>query len=234
MLRTLISGFLLISQLAFTSIVIAAPKSVSLVYEVARHGQPFATVTETYQQKNGRYRIESVTKGVDAYALFGERKITSEGEVTSQGLKPSHFELHQGENEKKSLFADFDWAANRLTMKVKGKSTKVPLEKGTQDIVSFAYQFMFSPPKSGALTLPVTTGKRLRVYNYVVAERNVPLELPAGKFKTVHLVNASKDASDDQKELWLGAEAYSLPVRLLVVDENGMKTEQTLTSLHAE
>ena len=234
MLRTLISGCLLISQLVCAATAMAAPKSVSLVYEATRNGQPFATVTESYRQENGRYRIESVTKGIGAYALFGERKLTSEGEVTGNGLKPSHFELHQGDNEKKSLFADFDWVANMLTMKIKGKPTAVPLEKGAQDLISFAYQFMFAPPQGDALVLPVTTGKKLRIHNYKVAERNVSLELPAGKFKTLHLVRASKDASDDQKELWLGAEAYSLPVRLLVVDENGVKTEQTLTSLHVE
>ena len=234
MLRTLVSGCLLISQLVWVAAAMAAPKTVSLVYEVTRFGQPFATVTESYRQENGRYRIESVTKGVDAYALFGERKITSEGGVTSQGLKPSHFELHQSNNEKKSLFADFDWAANTLTMKIKGKPTTVPLEKGTQDLVSFAYQFMFAQPQGNALVLPVTTGKKLRTHNYKVAERNVSLELPAGKFKAMHLVKVSNDASDDQKELWLGAEAYSLPVRIVVVDENGVKTEQTLTSLHVE
>src|SRR3989344_4800562 len=107
------------------------------------------------------------------------RKLTSEGEVTSDGLKPSHFELHQGDNEKKTLFADFDWAANTLTMKIKGKPTTVPLEKSTQDLISFAYQFMFAPPQGDALVLPVTTGRKLRIHNYTVVERGVSLDLPA-------------------------------------------------------
>src|SRR3989344_5929183 len=188
-----------LSLLLLSGLAIAAPKSVSLVYEATRNGQPFATVTESYRQENGRYHIESVTKGIGVYALFGERKLTSEGEVTSDGLKPRHFELHQGDNEKKTLFADFDWAANTLTMKIKGNPTTVPLEKGAQDLASFSYQFMFAPPQGDALVLPVTTGKKLRIYNYTVAERDASLELPAGKFKAMHLVKASKDVSDDQK-----------------------------------
>ncbi|HZV97445.1 MAG TPA: DUF3108 domain-containing protein [Methylophilaceae bacterium] len=228
-----LAAFLALLLLLATGAASAAPKQVNVVYQATKNGQPFATVTESYREENGRYRIESVTKGIGVYALFGERKLLSEGEVTAEGLKPTHFELHQGDNAKKSLFADFDWAANSLTMKVKGNPTTVPLEKGAQDLSSFTYQFMFAPPKAEDVKMPVTTGKKLRSYQYKVAERNVPIEVPAGKFKTVHLANADKEADDD-KELWLGAESHYLPVRLTMRDENGAKIEQTLTSLHVE
>lgn len=211
----------------------SVPKQVDVVYQATRNGQPFATVTESYRAENGRYRIESVTKGVGVYALFGERRLTSEGEVTAAGLKPSHFELHQGDNERKALYADFDWAANTLTMKVKGNPVTVPLQPGTQDLSSFMYQFMFAQPQGSEFVLPVTTGKKLNVYHYSVAERNAPLQTAAGSFNSIHLVNADKSA-EDEKELWLGAEAHYLPVRLLLEDDHDAKIEQTLSSLHAE
>lgn len=212
----------------------AAPKQIQAVYQATRNGQPFATVTETFRQENGHYKIDSVTKGIGVYALLGKRVLSSEGEVTAEGLKPAHFELHQGDNGKKSLYADFDWGANTLTLKSKGNPTTAPLEKGTQDILSLVYQFIFVQPTGDTLTLPVTTGKKLRTYQYQVAERDAQLDVPAGKFKTIHLVNAAKDGNSDEKELWLGAESYYLPVRLVMQDDNGAKIEQTLTSLHAE
>lgn len=220
-------------MLALISLAVsAAPKQVDLVYEATRNGQPFATVTESYRQENGRYRIESVTKGVGVYALFGERRLISEGEVTSDGLKPTHFELHQGDNARKSLFADFDWASHTLTMKVKGSPRTAPLEEGAQDLSSMLYQFMFKQPAGELFSLPVTTGKKLRNYEYKVSARDLPLEVPAGTYKTIHLVEA--EATGDEKELWLGAESHYLPVKLLLHDDNGSKIEQTLTSLHAE
>lgn len=223
-------GLLILSAIA----VAAPPTKMDIVYEATRNGQPFATVTESYRQENGRYRIESVTKGLGVYALFGERRLISEGKVSSAGLKPAHFELHQGDNEKKSLYADFNWATNILTMKVKGKLSTAPLEKGTQDLSSFIYQFMFVQPAGKDFRLPVTTGKKLRNYHYKVTERNALIEVPAGKFKTIHLEDADKDAAEDQKELWLGAESHFLPVRLTMLDETGAKIEQTLSSLHVE
>ena len=218
--------------LLVASTVQAAPKQVDAIYQATRNGQPFATITESYREQNGHYHIESVTKGIGVYALFGVRRLLSEGEVTAAGLKPSHFELHQGDNEKKALITDFDWVANKLSMKIKGKPSVVPLEAGTQDLTSFVYQFMFALPIGDEFKLPVTTGKKLRTYSYKVTERDTELEVPAGKFKTMHLVNVGD--ADDAKEFWLGVESHRLPVRLTMRDEGGAKIEQMLTSLHAE
>ena len=211
----------------------AAPKQIKLVYEATRNGQAFATVTETFKQENGRYRIESITEGQGVYALFGKRTLTSEGEVTPEGLKPSKFVLDRGDNPKKSLSANFDWAASKLTMLVKGKPVTAPLEKGTQDLTSFVYQFMFKRPSGDLLKLPVTTGKKLNIYEYKVTARDMPVNVPAGSFKTMHLVNAKVEEPDDQKELWLGTESHYLPVRLIAYDD-GTKLEQRLTSLQVE
>lgn len=210
----------------------AAPQHLTAVYHATRNSQPFATVTETFTRDGERYTLESVTEGIGVYALFGKRRLYSEGEVTSDGLRPAHFELQQGDQVKKAVSADFDWAAATIAMKYKGKTNTASLEPGAQDILSYAYQFMFKPPQGDEVVMPVTTGKKMRVYRYRVAERDAVVESAAGKYKAVHLVNAEQD--EDQKELWLGAEAHHIPVRITMRDEKGAKIEQTLTSLHVE
>lgn len=217
---------------------VGCAQKIDLVYQATRNGQPFATVTESFRQDKDRYRIESVTAGIGIYALFGKRRLISEGEVTAGGLKPSHFELHQGEDSNKSVFADFDWAANTLTLKNKGESSVVPLQKDTQDLTSYSYQFMFALPAGDAISLPVTTGKKLNLYNFQLTERNQLTQVTAGKYKTVHLTKI-RDTSQsvnarDERELWLSIENHYLPVRLLITDDRGAKIEQILTSLHVE
>ena len=218
--------------LIFCNLAQAAPQQLTAVYRATRNGQPFADVTETYVREGDRYKLESVTKGIGVYALFGKRVLASEGEVTSDGLKPSHFESQQSDNPKKTLVADFDWQAMTLTMKSRNKSNSAPLEPGVQDLLSYAYQFMFRPPKGDEVVLPVTTGKRLNTYRYRVAERDVALDTAAGHYSAVHLVDA--EPGGDAKELWLGAEAHHIPVRITLHDENGAVIEQTLTRLHVE
>ena len=209
------------------------PKHIQLEYEVTRDGKPFAMVKESFTQDGKQYKIESVTKGIGVYALFGERKLTSTGEVSSKGLKPNHFELHQGDSGRKSLITDFDWAKNILNMQVKGKTKTAVLEVGTQDLASYAYQFMFTPPLKDAVNVALTTGKKLNQYQYKVAERGVMIDAANAQFATTHLVSTkAEDAS--KKQLWLAESEHYLLVRYRQLDENGATLEQTLTKIHVE
>ena len=204
-----------------------------LEYEVTRDGKPFATVKESFTQDGKQYKIESITKGIGVYALFGERKLSSTGEITAQGLKPMHFELHQGETGRKSLITDFDWAKNTLNMQVKGKTKTAVLEAGTQDLASYAYQFMFTPPLKDAVNVALATGKKLNLYQYKVAERGVVLDAANAQYKTTHLVS-TKAEDDSKKQLWLAENQHYLLVRYRQLDENGATLEQTLTKIHVE
>jgi len=210
----------------------AAPQQVSAVYHLSRNGQSFANVTETFRQEGGHYKLESITKGIGVYALLGVRRLASEGEVTPEGLRPTHFEQQQGDDSKRLITADFDWAAGTLTMTAKGKVKTETLLPGTQDIASYAYQFMFAPPQGDQVEIPVTTGKKLRTYLYRIEARAVPVETAAGSYRTLHFVNATEGGDD--KQLWLGVEVHYIPVRIVMPDENGGTLEQVLTSLRVE
>ncbi len=212
------------------------PRRIQTSYVVTKNGQPFARVQEQFVITGNTYKIESTTKGIGVYALFGVRKLSSTGKLTSQGLKPVHFELHQGDNPKKTLFADFDWAKKTLHMLVKGKPRDAVLTKGTQDLASYAYQFMFLPrPIKDAVTVTLTTGKKLNRYQYKINAAQEPLSVAGGQYKTLHLVPSDQSKTQiETKELWLATEHDYLLVRFLLIDEDGAKLEQTLTELHVD
>jgi hypothetical protein len=212
------------------------PKRVQANYEVTKNGQPFANVRELFVITGSTYKIESITKGIGVYALFGERQLSSQGEVTEHGLKPKHFELHQGDSAKKTLIADFDWANVTLRMLVKGVVKDAPLSAGSQDLASYAYQFMFLPkPFKNKLSMMMTTGKKLNQYEYKVNDTEELLEIAGVQYKTLHLVQSDKNSlKTETKELWLSVEHHHLPVKIIMVDDNGQKLEQALTELYVE
>lgn len=225
-------GLLMVGLLLGAVAAWAAPQKLVLVYQATRNGQPFATVTETFQQSGQHYQLESLTEGIGVYALFGKRRLVSEGEVTPEGLRPTRFEQQQGDQPKKAVRADFDWNAGTLAMTAKGKTSVEALAPGTQDLASFAYQFMFVPPQGDEIALPVTTGKKLRNYRYRIVTRDDVQETPAGKFQTVHLRNAAEGS--EAKQIWLGREAHHIPVRIITPDDNGALIEQVLARMHVE
>lgn len=211
------------------------PKSIATEYEVSKNGQPFARVKEQFKLTGNQYQVHSVTKGLGVYALLGERKLSSVGEVHAEGLKPTHFELHQGDNARKSLFADFDWAKKTLNMTVKGSPKNATLLPRTQDLASFPYQFMFMKPADlkKSVSMPVTTGKKLDQYEYKV-EGDEVLEIDGKTYKTLHLteIDSEKPAAE-AKQFWLATEHHYVPVRIMMT-EDGAKLEQVLTDLQYE
>lgn len=225
-----------VTVLAFALVVLmvpvaqAVPKSVKLTYEVKRNGKLFGHVTETFRQNGNQYQLQSVTKGIGVYALLGERKLLSQGDVTKEGLRPKHFESLQSNNAKKNLISDFDWKAKVLHMQVKGEKQQEALIAGTQDLLSVMYQFMYKPPKVGSLKLAVTTGKRLKTHQYQVTAQTAPLVTEAGNFKVLELVEAD-DA--DAKRIYLATDKQALPVKIVVKDD-GATIEQLITQITIE
>ncbi len=229
-------AFCFIISSAFAAQPLKMPKRIQANYVVSKDGTPFAKVREQYVVTGNSYTVESTTKGLGIYALLGVRKLTSKGKVTRNGLVPTHFELHQGSNPNKALFSDFDWSSNTLRMLGKGEPQVVPLTAGTQDLASFAYQFMFLPrPFKNDITITLTTGKKLNQYQYKVKPEFEQLNLAGSQYKTVHLVPADLDkGQSESKELWLAAEQNFILARFLMIDSDGAKLEQTLTELHVD
>jgi hypothetical protein len=226
-------ALLILAGMFVASAVLAAPQQVTAAYSVTRNGQPFATVVETFRQQEGHYYIDSVTEGIGVYRLFGKRRMVSNGDVTAQGLRPVHFEQWLGDDERKTLSVDFDWSVNNMVTKAKGKVSNAPMSEGTQDLLSYTYQFMFRPLQAGDDSLSVTTGKKLRVYQFKIADKDMNVETAAGTFRTIRLASSATDGNEN-KVLWLGVDKHNILVRLSMKDENGTRVEQTLSSLHVE
>jgi len=225
--QLLLGTLIFITQMAF-----AIPKSIQLDYDVMRNGKRFATLTETFTQNGKQYRIDSVTKGLGIYALLGRRTLSSIGEVTKDGLKPNHFELHQGKGGKKAYISDFNWAKSKLNMQINGENKTEALEKGTQDLASYVYQFMYSPPKND-VKVTLTTGKKLNHYQYKVMQRDVIVDAAGASYKTILVANDAS-ASEDKKQLWLAESQNYLPVRYKLTDDDGNEFEQVLKKIHVE
>ena len=209
---------------------LAAPKKITLEYELERDGQLFANVTERFTQDANQYKIESVTQGIGVYALLGKRELKSNGIVTKQGLKPLHFASLQSSSAKRTLINDFDWENKLLKMQVKGRQQEQALQDGTQDLLSIMYQFMFKPPTQMTFDTPLTIGKKVSIADYAVTSKTEVLKIKAGQFNVVTLTERN---TDEPKVIYLSKDDHYLPVKVVMYDD-GAKFEQTLTKLTIE
>lgn len=143
---------------------------------------------------------------------------TSDGLLTKTGLQPLNYAYTFGDKTDKSRKAVFDWQANTLQLTSKDVETKEPLLEGTQDVLSFMYQFMYVAPLQ-KMQLNITNGKKLREYDYAFeGEENVNSAL--GEVKTIHIVHTGVEV-EEKIELWLAIDYQYIPVKIRKIEKNG-------------
>jgi hypothetical protein len=111
-----------------------------------------------------------------------------------------------------------------------GRNESIALPQDTQDRVSLMYQFMFlDAGKLGDLAFHMTNGKKIEPYRYRPAG-NEPIDTPLGKLNTLHLVK-QREPGDNAVEVWLAPDRNFIPVKVLIVENDGAKFEQVITGL---
>ncbi|MGZ8253134.1 MAG: DUF3108 domain-containing protein [Methylophilaceae bacterium] len=213
-----------------------APNYVSIDYDVSRGGDnsSIGTTHVSYIAKgDGSYQLRSETAAKGLASLFFTSKLTqtSIGMVTKHGLQPVHFAYEFGSNAEKYQYADFDWEAGRLTMHTSKGDKTVFLPAGTQDLLSFMYQYMFTPPLQ-QMVLSVTNGKKLSQYGYSF-EGETTLSTKLGNLQTVHIAKSSGEG-EEKTELWLALDYHYLPVKIRKTEKDGKLYEQIVTRLSTE
>jgi hypothetical protein len=181
---------------------------------------------------DGTYLLvsESEAKGFASWIISGTLLQRSEGLVTEYGLQPHSF-LYQYGRRNKTQQALMDWEQGRITLETDKGSKSTRLLAGTQDLLSFMYQFMYVPPMREML-LNITNGKRLKAYSYsFVGEEDLSTKM--GVMRVMHIENINDDG-DEKTELWLALEYNFLPVKIRKTEEDGSVIEQVITSINTE
>jgi hypothetical protein len=210
----------------------AAPQRVTISYDVSRNGFQVAEMSEVFESSAGRYRIVSESRAVGLLALFERHplRFVSAGRLSADGLQPLEFEGKRYENDNKGVRGAFDWETGRLTIHYGEQTQTLPLPAGAQDRLSFLYQFMFMAPLTeGQLALDMTNGRKLGHYLYTLRS-GVEIDTPLGRLATLHIVKLHR-SDESGAEIWLSPQHHYLPVRMIIIEEDGTRYEQVATRL---
>lgn len=192
---------------------------------------PAGAATMIYQtiEQGEKYQLKNTMspKGLAALVI-PDLLQTSEGEITELGLQPHHYLYQFGTRKNKTYRADFNWETNNITLQnAKGTQT-LPLQAGTQDLLSFMYQFMYVPPLNEML-INITNGKKISQYDYSFEGEEV-LETKLGNIKTVHLSHDAVER-EEKTEIWLATDYRYLPVKIRKIEKQDKVYEMVVKSI---
>jgi hypothetical protein len=207
----------------------AAPASAEITYNLFRNNILLGTITETFETKDGSYRATSEARATGLFALVQREPVrfVSTGDLTKDGLRPQRFE---GRQSGKSMSADFDWPGAKLTLDHDGLNHALALPPGAQDRLSIMYQLMFSVQKKAPfMDFAMTNGRKLEKYRYT-AQPGVTIDTPFKRLDTIHLVK-QREADDTGTEIWIAPEYGNVPVKVLIIEDDGVRYEQVVIKL---
>lgn len=176
-----------------------------------------------YQRTQDAYTLDSEVRPSGIMRLFLDDLIQqSRGIITAQGLQPAYF-LYQYDEKKYEV--KFDWQAQQLKMHSHKGDKNAAMQAGTQDLLSFMFQFMFRSPleQTGMM---ITNGKSVRNYQYQFMGEAL-IETTLGVFHTVHIVR-DDPVKNEQLALWLARDYQYLPVRIKKSKPNKNKNYELL------
>jgi len=212
-----------------------APTYVDMDFDVKRvNGFGRGRAHYRYQaEPDGRYilRSEIEAVGLASIAFAGKRIETSVGKITDQGLQPEAYRLDITTKPEKLQAANFDWVNHKLTLKTSKSEIVEELLEGTQDFLSFMYQFMFVPPLE-RMEWPLTNGKMVRVYNYQFISEEV-IATKFGQINTYHIAKSSGDA-EEKTDVWLAEDYRFIPIKILKITKDGSGFEFIATRIDTD
>ena len=183
-------------------------------------------LTQQWFMEGFRYAI------INNASKFGfTATLSSEGQVSPEGLHPEHYRLLLNNNLKQ--YADFDRGAGVVIHGKAGHRETAPITPDFQDMASLPYHVAVSYSGEAEKRLMVTTGSSVyEIALNIISEDQ--LKLPGGVLRTIHLTG-SRIRSDGTRQsgydIWLAPGLRNFPVKFRGPDSKGNILEMAVMTL---
>ena len=213
------------------------PKKIELAYIAFLGEQKFEVgpVSLSFTHDAGRYKLVVKGRGRGLAALLYPGTFTgeSEGQITSEGLRPDKFTEERG-NPDKRREAIFDHEKGVLRIPEKDP---IPFEGAPHDPLTWIVQFYFAAPKGDTVTFSVGSSRRMDVYTLVRAGEE-KIDSPAGEVTAQIWKGGRKPEADGKPNgsatFWLVPAWHYVPFKLKMVNAQGRSASFELTAVNSE
>ncbi len=208
---------------AATAVAVEWPPSTRLSYRLSGfYRGPVEGQARVEWLRNGaQYQVHMDLGIGPSFAPLLSRRVTSEGDITPQGLFPRRFE-----EVTRALFRD----PRRVSIALDDKAVRLPsgaelprplgVQDSASQFVQLTWLFTTQPERlqaGQAVEFPLALPRQLQVWTYDVLATE-QLETPAGTVQAVHVKprREARPGGDLTAEVWFAPSLQYLPVRILI------------------
>lgn len=183
-------------------------------------------------QADGTYVYESHSHTVGMLALFRDDRITerSHWRLTDSGFRPLEYIYHhRGSKKNRNVNIKFDWNKAKVRMQVDDDHWQMDLEPDTLDKMLYQLAIM-RDLKIGfdTVTYRIADGGKMKTYDFETFGLET-IKTPYGDFETLK-VERFRDDRERETILWCAQALDYLPVKVVNIEPDGLKTTALLKS----
>jgi hypothetical protein len=198
---------------------------------IISHKSEVGILNIEYSIDKNRYTIiyEAKANGITSLVYSKSLVQKSEGIINKDGIQPNYYLYKYGDKLKNEAF--FDWKDNKLEIIRQNKKKFFDLVEGTQDQLSFMFQFMFLNPLN-KMQIPITNAKIFKTYDYQYIKEG-EMKSKIGDINYIHV--AKFNYQDPERiDLWLAKDYGFLPFKVSITDEDLSTTTQEIYKIQVE
>lgn len=208
------------------------PKPARLNYDITGQSKGLgyrASGVLDWRQDGSRYDARLVA----SVFFLGNRTLSSQGEVTADGLAPTRF----ADKARSEQAAHFQADQGKITFS--SNTPDAPWQRGAQDRLSVFFQLAGmlagQPERVAAGTrIPVYTASARSADTWAFLVDEIEnLSLPAGTMPAIKLTRQNRLEYDQLVEVWFAPSLSYWPVRIKLTQRNGDFVDQQLASVVA-
>ncbi len=210
-----------------------SPAPFEAEYSLYSKGLEVAKITRTFKaQGDDTYVYESHSQTTGMLALFRDDKIVerSHWRHTDNGFQPIEYVYqHDGSKKTRDVHINFNWSGNEVRMRVNDERWRMELEPGTLDKMLYQLAMMRDLEQGiNKVSYRVADGGKMKTYTFETFG-NESVHTPYGDFKALK-VERYRDDRERETILWCVEELNYLPVKVVNIEPDGLKTTALLQS----
>lgn len=199
------------------------PKATRVTYKLEGffRGPIYGQATVEWLRTGKRYQVHVDATVGPNFAPLGSWNLTSEGEITPEGLSPKRYENVNRLLIRSSAPKVVGFEDDVVVMPDGGRVPRMPgMQDPASQFIQLAYRFIVNPSllKVGnTIEMPMVTLKKVDVLAYDVLAEEL-LQTPLGPLPTFHVKPRLMSAANGllPAEIWFAPGLQYLPVRILV------------------
>jgi hypothetical protein len=201
------------------------PNSISITYDLSFEKKPLGSIDVKYRKDKSRYKIIASSNFLGAMNLLGNYQLISSGHIKGNHYFPDSI-VRKNLKKDKQTITTIDYKKELIQIQSKKKSKEYQLKKGTQDVLSYFFEFNGLEKLEENHSFFILDSHDYKKYTYrKIKEENLKIN-----DRFIECIKYQGRVNDEEltHDIWLSKKNH-IPVRIITPTPIGLVVDQLIS-----